>query len=92
MVAGAVQPVAAPAGEDTFVPPVIAGVDDVVDLEAIPGITASVAEELRARNLTTKSAILALGKEGLLEIPGIGETRAEAIVTALSIDARDAVQ
>ncbi len=89
IVAGALQPL--PEGVDTYVSPVIAGVDDEVDLEAIPGITAPVAEELRARKLTTKSAILALGLEGLLEIPGIGETRAEAIVTALSIDARDAV-
>ena len=90
VVAGALQPIV-PKGIDTFVPPVIAGVDDVVDLEAIPGITAPVATELRARKLITKASIFALGIEGLLAIPGIGETRAEAIMTALSIDARDAV-
>lgn len=75
---------------NTFVPPTIATGDEMVDLEAIPGINSTVAKELTSRGLTTKNAILEVGVEGLQEINGIGEVRAYGIMTALSLDARQA--
>lgn len=76
---------------NTYVPPTIATADEEIDLEAIPGISTPVAKELRARGLITKARISAAGLEGLQEISGIGETRAEAIMSALAIDARESI-
>lgn len=55
-----------------------------IDLQALPGINRPVAAELRAQGVTTVEAILALGKEGLMEVQGIGAKRAEMILGAIA--------
>lgn len=78
--------------ESKFAPRVIVTLDDEdIDLEAIPGITTNIAKELKLRGYITKAKIVSAGLEGLMEISGIGETRAEAIMSALAIDAREAI-
>lgn len=74
---------------NTYVPPTIASPTEEIDLQAFPGINSMVARELKVRNLTTKQQLAALGKAGLMAIPGIGEIRADAILGALAIDARE---
>lgn len=63
--------------------------DTEVDLVAIPGVTSAIADILKNAGYITKASILALGTEGLKQFSGIGEVRAEAIITALSMDARN---
>lgn len=53
------------------------------DLQRLPGIGASIAEELRKRGVESLKDLLDLGEEGLETIPGIGRTRAKLIFEAV---------
>jgi len=55
-----------------------------LDLQTIPGVTPAVARSLQSSKLDTKEAILAAGVEGLIEVRGIAEARAGAIISYLS--------
>jgi hypothetical protein len=62
-------------------------VDNIIkplDLQTIPGVTPAVARSLQANKLDTKEAILTVGVEGLIEVRGIAEARASAIISYLS--------
>lgn len=67
---------------------VLAGeVDNIIkplDLQTIPGVTPAVSRALAAAKLDTKEAILAAGVDGLIEVRGIAEARANAIISYLS--------
>ena len=54
------------------------------ELQTIPGINDNIARELTKADLTTKEAILQVGREGLLAIQGIGEGRAKIILDYLT--------
>lgn len=60
--------------------------DPAVDLDALPGISPGIAQQLRERGVVTKAQILQLGVEGLQLLRGIGEKRAEIIITSLAQD------
>lgn len=82
------------AGGEVSQPPVtviereVASSIEEIDLQAFPGINAPVAQQLKARGITTKQQLAQLGKEGLMAIPGIGEIRADAILNALAMESR----
>jgi glycosyltransferase involved in cell wall biosynthesis len=74
---------------ETVTESTVVGLNDTeIDLNALPGITMQIANELQLQGLNTKAKILSVGVEGLQKIKGIGEVRAQAIIEALSIDAR----
>jgi glycosyltransferase involved in cell wall biosynthesis len=50
-----------------------------MDLQSIPGVTDKIAEALHKKGIKTREDVIQLGKEGLLEIEGIGEKRATSI-------------
>ena len=54
-----------------------------INLQLIPGVTPSVAEELTAGGVTTIEAFLAMGESGLQQVKGVGPTRAKSIWTAI---------
>lgn len=57
--------------------------DNTLDLQSIPGVTDKIAAELIKAKLTTKEAILKTGIDGLLDIKGIAQKRAEMIINYL---------
>jgi hypothetical protein len=53
------------------------------DLQTLPGVNVSIAEQLEAQNVKTKDDLLEFGVEGLITIKGIAEKRAKLIIKAL---------
>lgn len=54
--------------------------DEPLDLQTIPGLTAQIAAQLEAQGVTTQAGILELGRTGLQALRGCGEVRADMIV------------
>lgn len=54
-------------------------IDKPDDLQAIPGITVSIAKALNEKGIKTYAEVVELGEAGLLHISGVGEKRAYAI-------------
>lgn len=51
-----------------------------LDLESIPGVTEHITLQLTERGVKTWEDIVNLGTEGLKELDGVGDKRAEAII------------
>lgn len=54
------------------------------NLDLIPGVTPEIADQLRAKGVTSAQDILKMGVAGLQQVKGIGEVKAEAIIEWLS--------
>jgi predicted flap endonuclease-1-like 5' DNA nuclease len=54
-------------------------IDKPDDLQAIPGITEAIVNELNEKGVKTYKDVVEMGEAGLLHIKGIGERRASAI-------------
>lgn len=86
----AVEPLSTPQekpSEETVIPekvPFEIVEEYVFDLAAVPGITPKILEQLQEQGVETKEDLLALGKDGLMQIKGIAETRADVILEFLS--------
>lgn len=52
---------------------------DTVDFSAIPGVTKQVATHLQEAGCKTLQDVLDMGKEKIMELPGVGPKRADAI-------------
>lgn len=63
-----------------------------LNLQLIPGVTPSVAEELTSGGVTTLEAFLAMGEAGLQQVNGVGPARAKSIWTAIERMQTDARQ
>ncbi|UCF62956.1 MAG: transcription termination factor NusA [bacterium] len=59
--------------------------EDEVDIEDIPGLTASLIKKLREANVNSGEELKNLGLQGLLEIPGIGKKTAQKILQLLNV-------
>lgn len=59
-------------------------VDRPFDLQLLPGVTTAVKKAMVAAGLTTKEAILKAGYDGLVEVKGIGDAKADLILEHLS--------
>lgn len=59
----------------------------VFDPQTIPGVNERIAKAMLNRHIMSRDEILKMGKEGLMELDGVGEKRAEMILKALE-DAR----
>ncbi len=59
--------------------------EDEVDIEDIPGLTASLIKRLREANVNSGEELKNLGLQGLLEIPGIGKKTAQKILQLLNV-------
>jgi len=62
---------------------VIQGPAQPFDLQSLPGISASLAQQLIANNIRSAEDVLAQGEDGLMKYRGIGLKRAEMILGAL---------
>ncbi len=59
--------------------------DTSIDLEEIPGLSASVVDKLREAGYNTVEELKSLGLQGLLEVPGIGPKTAQRVLSQLNI-------
>jgi len=62
---------------------IIEGGNGGFDLQALPGVTDSIRQQLEAMDVSGPQDVLALGIEGLQKIKGIGAARAKAIIRAI---------
>lgn len=56
------------------------------DLQSIPGVSNNIASQLESRGINSRESLRALGKEGLMELDGVGEKRASIIMDAVKDD------
>lgn len=54
------------------------------DFQALPGVNADIAAEMKASGLSTREDVLALGEKGLLQYKHIGPAKAKIIIKTLS--------
>lgn len=53
---------------------------DIFDIQLIPGITTGIKAQLNDMKINSIEGIVKLGKEGLMELKGVGEIKAELII------------
>jgi ERCC4-type nuclease len=53
------------------------------DLQTLPGITADIAAQLKQEGADTPEDVLLLGIDGLKELKGVGDKKAEMILAAI---------
>jgi glycosyltransferase involved in cell wall biosynthesis len=58
--------------------------DAAFDLQRVPGVTAEIAERLKAMGATTSEKVQALGLDGLQRVEGVGPKRAASILNYLA--------
>jgi glycosyltransferase involved in cell wall biosynthesis len=56
------------------------------NLDLVPGVTPQIAQQLRDLGKENRASILAMGKEGLMELNGVGEVKADGILEWLALD------
>jgi glycosyltransferase involved in cell wall biosynthesis len=69
--------------EEVKAPELINAVDEDFDVSSVPGISPVVAKHLDDHGIKTKAEFLRLTYETIQEIPGIGASRAKAIVATI---------
>jgi ERCC4-type nuclease len=77
--------------KDDVVPDVLPKkkIDEIFDMESLPGITNDIARQLRAKDIDTPEDILSLGVDGLKEIKGVGTQRADIIFSSVQKRLKD---